>query len=121
MGEETRAFSRRQWGDIKTPDDMVSPQDKALIEGLEARVKTGEIQKCPLLRIAARSFCYCGGDMPADATFKPEPGNILVRCKQDAASLQLYCYGGHSTCLFWTSKQYPATIPNKQTRVFRRP
>jgi len=82
------------WDDIKTFDDIPSPEEKKIIKDLEAQGG----KKCPYLKKEGNFWYFCGAKTPEKIDKMPSPSNPVYQKHIGVAELQIWCLSSYENC-----------------------
>lgn len=96
-------IQRQTWKDITTYDDILTPEETAIIEMLETELGLEKRIQCPWLKKEGSHYYYCDSTCGKQRENTP-PNQIspIYQSHQDLASLQLWCLsedGNYRHCI----------------------
>lgn len=88
-------FKPISWGECRTWDDVITPEEKVKISGLEKKLKGN---KCLCLRKEGKYFYYCGAKVPNPENKRIEHYNPIYLNHCNVLKLGFCCMTNFENC-----------------------
>ncbi len=89
------------WEELKSLDDIVTPQERVI----NINLALDSPIRCPLLKKDGEHFYYCGAGIPEGTKPELNPGDPIYKAKISSVEMQLWCMHSYESCVKYKEAQ----------------